>query len=119
MRLYLLLFAGLLNCSPALYGTWHSGPNWIRFKRNHVFQTEKSDGVIFERWYTTKTYDYNKRTYIEKCGPGKDTVYYDRIYMKSNDDTVPAFEYLLRPDTLLMNAFEDSVGVMYLRSPKK
>lgn len=124
MRISLCLLIGLLNCSPALYGKWVSGSGWLILNKDNAFQVGDSTGVIVDTWYTTRTYDYNKKTYVEGCGPGKDSRYHDQIYFGYNKDTIPVFWYMLRPgytirpDALLLQGIEDSIGTLYLRSER-
>ena len=119
----ILLIGMMMSCSPALLGTWKSGPEWVQFKKHHVFRAGESDNKAYytptvEKWYTVKTYDTHKKAYIERFGPGKNTIFRDRIYFKYNEDTVPAFEYVIGKDTLYINAYGESVGGIYLREKK-
>ena len=117
MRNILLFFLGLsLNCSPCLYGIWRSGSAYISFNPMHKFRAWSTDSTgNIEKSYISRTYNYKMKSYVDKCGPGKDTINYDQICFIYNKDTLPAFEYLLRPDTLLLGLYGESEGMIYIR----
>ena len=113
---YVLLFLliTLSSCSPKICGKWISGNEYISIYEDH-FKAGTKDTCI-SKPSVLKSYDWDLKKYINKAGPGQDTIFYDRICVITNKDTFPYLEYLLRPDTLFLNIFGDSTGTMYFRA---
>jgi hypothetical protein len=123
LRIVLGLLILMLSCSPPqLLGTWASKSEWVTFQKDHVFLSGYGDAPAITKWYTVQTYrDYPwHHGYVNRYGPGEDTLHYDLIlFSYPGVGLVPAFEYVLSSDTLLLNSLPpDSAGWLLLLRKK-